>query len=186
MAVFIIDFDRTIVNGHTHNTIARFHKTLIGPNPAWEIDEQHAQWELVKNIPPITALDLDWKTVLKALLHQGHQVAIASFSSYPHIITRYLQEVIGLSEADIGKIYIEAWLPEQPSIANKNKHIHRILQHFKFKGAREDIVIVDDSKINTDAAIAEHFTVIPAHDAVGNPLTNGKHLVLLMKKINNE
>jgi len=185
MGIFIIDFDRTIANGHTHNTIARFYKTIQGPNPSWNAEEQQDQWNLVKHIPPITAGNLTWKTVIETMLNNGHQVAIASFSSYPHIIPQYLLQVIGLSADLVKQVHIEAWLPEQPATANKNNHIMNVLQHFKFAGHKNQVVIIDDAKTNTDAALAEHFVVIPAHDKLGNPFTDGKHLSLLLTTINN-
>lgn len=184
MGIFIIDFDRTIVNGHTHNTIARFYKTILGPNPNWSEAEQQAQWDLVKHIPPIATHNLTWKTLIETILKNGHQVAVASFSSYPHIIPTYLREVIGLSDDLVKQIYVEAWLPDYPATANKNKHIMNVLQHFQFSGDHKQVILVDDAKTNTDAALAAHFTVVPAHDLAGNPYTDGKHLVLLLNKVN--
>lgn len=183
MAVFIIDFDFTIAQGHTHNTIARYYKTITGPNPKWHPDEQQDQWQLVKHIPPVFSANYSWKAVFTALLNAHHHVAIASFSSYPHIIAFYLGQNIGLTEDQLSKIHIEAWLPVNPASDNKNQHIANILQHFNFKAEPKNVIFIDDSKINTEAAKTLGFSIIPAHDLQGNPLRDGTHLDNIMQNL---
>lgn len=158
MALFVIDFDRTIVKGHTHNVISgaivarTIHKT-----------DQEAQWALVSGFDAIGGADR-WRMIFRSLLEKGHDVSIASFNSYPYIIPRFLREVIGLSDDEISRIHVNSWLPADPSKANKNDHIEQIIGHF-YRGlgerpARDQVVLIDDSDNNILAAeIAEFRTV---------------------------
>lgn len=162
MALFIFDFDYTIANGHTHNAIVdkiKVERKASGGESSTAKDKE-AQWELVKGIPPIDAER--FKKSIQAMLDDGHQVAIASFSSYgEHIIPRYLREVVKLSDALMSKIHIVSWLPEEPTKADKNKHIEQIIKHYNYDTTyKASIALIDDSAPNLLGAYAQGYTVI--------------------------
>lgn len=168
MGLFIIDFDFTMLAGHTHNTIARANT-----------HDENRQWELIKSFPQICYRDdnvtITWKDIIEKMSAQGHQVAIASFSQYPHIIRRYLQEVVGLTQKMIDDIFIEAWLPyEMPR--DKNHHIMNIINHIEYKNIPASIVLIDDSEPNINAALGSQMSVVKA-------TPDGKHLFYLNNQV---
>lgn len=159
MALFIIDFDRTIVDGHTHNTIL----TAIRSRGV-TADDKEAQWGLIKTMHALGGSD-KWKAVFTSMLENGHHVAIASFNSYPHVIPRFLREVIGLTEDQVSRIHVNAWLPADPVSADKNEHIEQIISHFYPAGdrpRRDQVVLVDDSDNNIIAAEVADFRAVQA------------------------
>lgn len=161
MPLVIIDFDYTIANGHTHNIIC-----------CSDAKDTEQQWESVKDIKPVGSAE-EWNEVLTTLLDNKHQVAIASFNAFGHIIPRYLKEVIGLKPEQLEKIHIESWLPENPNIADKNTHIENIKKTLNFKEKTSDIILVDDGWHNITRAAKESYSVIVA-------TKDGAHLKKLM------
>jgi hypothetical protein len=160
MALFVIDFDHTLVDGHTHNTIARAILCQVVAS-----DNEEAQWDLVKGMTALGGSD-KWKAVFQSLFDNGHDVAIASFNSYKHVISRFLREKIGLSEHQISRIFINSRLPQNARAANKNEHIEQIINHFypRFgeRPRRDQVVLVDDSDGNIFAAQVAEFRTIHA------------------------
>lgn len=162
MALFVIDFDHTIVDGHTHSVITR---AILSRRVA--SDDTEAQWELVRGMAALGGSD-KWKAVFQSLLERGHHVAIASFNSYPHVITRFLREVIGLADEEINRIHVNSWLPPDPGSADKNEHIEQVISHFYpgvgVRPRRDQVVLVDDSDNNIIAAEVAEFRVIQAEN----------------------
>jgi hypothetical protein len=158
MALFVIDFDHTLVDGHTHNTIARAILCQVVAS-----DNEEAQWDLVKGMTALGGSD-KWKAVFQSLFDNGHDVAIASFNSYPHVISRFLREKIGLSDHQISRIFINSWLPKNARAADKNEHIEQIINHFypRFgeRPRRDHVILIDDSENNILAAQIAEFQAI--------------------------
>ena len=139
MTLFILDFDKTIADANTHNLIS-------------ETKDKDSAWAALKEVKPIGG-SLIWRQVFRQLIDDGHPVGIASFSSFDILIYQYLNEVIGLTEAELAKIHIEAWTPFKPDESNKNEHIEAIKKALNFKGNNHEIVFVDDdTAINIPAA----------------------------------
>lgn len=160
MALFVIDFDHTIADGHTHNTISRAIMCQ-----AVASDDENAQWDIVKGMPALGGANR-WKAIFQSLLENGHDLAIASFNSYSHVIPRFLREVIGLNDAEISRIFINSWLPSNPRAADKNEHIEQIINHFYprlgERPRRDHVILVDDSSNNILAAEIADFRAIHA------------------------
>lgn len=139
MDIYILDFDKTIADANTHNLIS-------------QTKDKESAWAVLKEVKPIGG-SLIWRQVFRQLINDGHPVAIASFNSFGFLIYQYLNEVIGLTEAELAKIHIEAWTPINPDESNKNKHIEAIKKTLAFKGNNNEIVFVDDdTEINIPAA----------------------------------
>lgn len=165
MRIFCFDFDNTIANGHTHNAICEVQKRFGRPLTAEE------QWQVVHAIPPIGSKEI-WQQLLSALHAHQYQIAIISFNAFPHIITRYLRENVGLSEALLDKIFVHAWLPIIPSQSNKNDHLLNVKSHYNFTGHNSEVTLVDDDfRRNISGAIAAGYDTIWA-DPEGQFLTN--------------
>lgn len=165
--LFIIDFDLTITQEHVHNLLFQaIYRGFIGE------DDLEAQWEHVKNVPA-TGSEKQWKALFEKLIHDGHFVAIASFSAHKPIIERYLREKIGLDKDVYQKIFVESWLPENPYKADKSEHILNVIKHFNFQGKPANIVLIDDSGVNLAAARKQAMQVVEVRP--GDSL--GKHLV---------
>ncbi len=160
MKLFIFDFDGTIVKGHTHNTIV---KALN----AGKLSDKSAtgRWNLVKDFPTVGSSD-DWRKIFETLIQQGHSVYIASFNSFGEIIPIFLNKTIGLTKTDIEQIKIIARLPNNPNRVDKNEHIKQAItdaQTLKgFSGKATDVIFMDDSLKNIEAADAEGYQVILA------------------------
>lgn len=165
-ALFIIDFDLTISSQHIHNL-------LITAIARGEIDEadMDAAWQYVKNIPPTGSAER-WRNMLMQLIDAHYLVAIASFGSFPEIIYRYLKDKINLPEKYLQKIFIESWLPENPTLANKNEHIRNVIDHFHYQGDPTHVILVDDSEYNCLAARNFNWQVI----AVKSGDVGGEHI----------
>lgn len=170
-ALFIIDFDFTIAQEHVHNLLSSaIASGLLKAN------DSDAQWNYVKSIPP-TGTKEAWRNLFAKLEREGCDVAIASFCDYKTVVERYLREKIGLPEAIMKKIYIESWLPANPNSADKTKHIENVIKHFNYTGTPDSIVLIDDSKINLNAARAKHYRVVevtPGDKA-------GQHIAIAME-----
>lgn len=152
MLLIAIDFDHTIVNGQTHMKIMLSQET-----------DKDRQWDQIKDFPVIGEPG-EWKRILENLIKENHSVCIVSFNSYAHIIPRYLQEKVGLSHEDIEKIKVISWLPPHPETANKNQHLRQAKKIMNFHGKNSQIILIDDSRNNLDAARKKKYTIIPADE----------------------
>lgn len=140
MAYFAIDFDRTIASRQTHSLIAE-NIVSIGTDP-----EQ--QFKAIESVKPIVSAETQktWRDAFEAILQDGHQVAIVSFSNFP-VILRYLKECVGLPQEMLDQIKIVSWLPKNKKLG-KNEHIKQALKESKYTGADDTVVLVDDDKNN--------------------------------------
>jgi len=143
-AIFLIDFDGTIADGQTHNAIA------LAINQKHITDEKESHWQFLRNAicggrhHPIGSAE-EWCKVFTTLLNDGHKVGIVSFSSFPHMIEKYIREVVGLPEDIARQVYVYAHLPFNPGHANKNHHIETAKNHFRYTGDMKRVVLIDDS-----------------------------------------
>ncbi len=143
-AIFLIDFDGTIADGHTHNAVAFAVKENHITN------EKKSHWDFLRKLihhgshHPLGSAQ-EWQKVFATLLADGHKVGIISFSSYPHMIENYLREIVGLSENVMSQVYVYAHLPPNPGHANKNAHIEMAKKHFEYNGPNHRVVLIDDS-----------------------------------------
>lgn len=156
MALFIVDFDHTIVDGNTHNALYSI----------TSLDRDH-MWGLIQNLQPIGSREI-WQQTLRKILANHHKIAVASFNAYGSVvIPMYLEKMIGLTPSEIKQIHIESWLPSNPDNANKNEHIAGILKDMKYTGKKNSIILVDDDPKNIAAAQEAGFTTI---------IANGMHM----------
>jgi len=166
MAIVCIDFDNTVVNGHTHNTITQkisMEKATAQPNnqldvksaniPSETESDKLKQWNLVKDFKPRVGAE-DWKNLINKLIKEGHTVAMVSFNAFDHIIETYLERVIGLDPETMKKIIFNSWLPEEPEDSNKNKHIDEVVMFAKDLNIEfnDQVMLIDDTRRNTMGA----------------------------------
>lgn len=154
----IFDFDLTISAEHLHGAANYY---FLNVNPAaykMPLDQaaldQLWQYLLSTNALITTGDAHDWQRIFTVLIASGYHVSIASFSSYPTLIERFLREIVKLPPDVMQKIYrIEAWLPERPEIADKNTHLQQILriENDEITSGFEQIILIDDSSTNTNA-----------------------------------
>lgn len=156
MALFVIDFDFTITSKHIHNIIVAYLKTYNHGK-----QDKALEWEEAKKIPPVKSAE-DWLKVFRTLISDGHQIAIASFNIFSHIIPRYLTEIIGLTADEVKKIYVESWMPDKEKKHEyKNVHIANIMKHFTV-AEKSNVILIDDSEENIKAAQLKGYNAILA------------------------
>ncbi|KTC66636.1 Uncharacterised protein [Legionella adelaidensis] len=160
LAVVCLDFDFTIVLGHTHNIICQREQAL-----ARSLTEDE-QWDLVKDIPPRGGKER-WCALFCQMANE-FPLAIVSFNAYPAIIPRYLREVIGLPNELVQEIFIDSWLPENPLTANKNQHLANVLHYFQ---DCSHLILVDDSENNIKGAQEKGYKTIWAELKAEQPDT---------------
>lgn len=86
--LIVIDFDKTIVDGHTYQTITKDMTSIAELKAFYEDKNQKytaavkaKHWNDVKDFKPLKPdNNKTWKQVIEELLKEGHDVAIASFT----------------------------------------------------------------------------------------------------------
>jgi|GEM_PF-5354705 len=137
--VFVIDFDGTITSKNTHNLItAEIEKDF---SVALDVKKQE---EIFQAVHPVGSAQ-SWGHVFESLSNDGHPAGIASFNRYGRYIPHYLNTVIRLSNDRTQQIKIAAWMPDNPTAANKNLHIQNILQQMNLQESEVVVVLVDDN-----------------------------------------
>ena len=170
-ALFCIDSDGTLIGGHTHNAILE----AAGRDPTI-LTQPEAQWDIVKNMPPIGKDPQAWRDLFHTVVTDGHKIAMVSFSEFGStIIPRYLHEIIGLERDFIAKhIAIVSFLPEDQS--NKHPHIAQakiitetthLLPH--------KIVLMDNEHANI-----RHATLMGHSTILATP--NGEHIAVAQNR----
>jgi len=111
-ALFIFDFDGTLVNGHSHNYIggrlgyriyqAPSAKTFVSTNQhnqeILRVTEKYSV-ELMEEF--LDNENLGWKNeeqlvrLFKNIILSGHKIAIASFNAYPNAVKYALEQLLG-------------------------------------------------------------------------------------------
>lgn len=204
----VFDFDLTLSAYHLHsecvtilshspaNTFAHKLPLLTDQIETWEMKDINLLWQALKDqnklIP--TGEANDWRQILMTLIQQDFLPVIASFSSFPPIIKRFLEEIIGIPHAYLRRIPIEAWLPSDQG--NKNRHLDRILigaapdkpinlaiqelDDDKRKALYPKLILIDDTLQNIQAVI--RLTSI--HHAILVPRTKQSVPQLLMPALN--
>lgn len=148
IALFIFDFDGTLVKRHSHNYIGERLGGLIARNiqnrffsSYEERDKEIARLEqkftieLMENF--LDNDNLGWKNkeqlvrLFKNIILSGHKIAIASFNDYPHAVKYALEQLLG--KEDAAKIYIKSGLPadsyEEIQRCNKVPYIKKIMDN---------------------------------------------------------
>lgn len=148
MALFVIDFDNTIIDANSHNELCQS-----------EACDLASQRNLIQQFPPVGGKE-QWQQAFKQLIVDQHQIAIASFNSFDYLIPFYLTNVIGLSEDEVQKIHVEAWLPANRK--DKNTHIEHIHTLLKINAKPSYTILIDDDKANIDAASKIGYQTIHA------------------------
>lgn len=147
-ALFIFDFDGTLVKGHSHNYIGEKLGGLIARNiqnrrfsSYDERDKEKARLEQKFSIELMEVfLDNDklgWKNkeqlvrLFKNIISSGHKIAIASFNDYPNAVKYALEQL--LDKEIVKNIYIKTGLPadsyEEIQRCNKVPYIREIMNN---------------------------------------------------------
>lgn len=170
--VVAIDFDNTISHGHVHAILWRKFsfesiKKLTGA-------EFHAAWEEVKNIPLKEVEGSgDWEKFISELLDEGYEVVIASFSEYPSVLKKFMNEKIFKGQEKFNKVKFVTGYRTLDGNPPKNKNDH-ILEIAKIHAITDykNIFLIDDTKDNTQDAKeklrchAYHLSGIPDFDVI--------------------
>lgn len=149
-----LDCDFTLIKGHTHNTIMR---ADIDANLKGD-DLKNAEWDLVKHYEAYGDAKR-WCEVLMQAIDKGHELAMVSYSEFPHIIARLLRETIGLDEKYAGKIKIESWLGS----FGKNEHIGNVMRERQIEitpDVASRIIFMDDDPSNIAYADQQGYVTI--------------------------
>lgn len=169
MMYFMIDFDGTIFNGHSHNDLNR----LIKNNPELEGNSE-AQWARLKSAG-FVGDPQKWREALTTLLNRGDKVAVVSFSAYPGFIECALKDIFGTSDL-YKNITIVAGTPANPEKDDKENHIQRALDLFG-RGQDfnpKDVILIDDSEHNYKSAEKKGHRSIWATE-------NGSHIEKMLE-----
>lgn len=164
MALFIFDFDLTITSQHTHNLIIDQINQEHDSKLKITRKDPQKRWSLIADVQPIGSKS-EWKQLFSNITRSGHQIAIASFGKYgKEIIPRYLEEVIGLDQTLLNKIFINSWNPKSNMPQNKNAHILEVFEFFDIQGEKQkETVLIDDALANIDAAALEGYHPVYAN-----------------------
>lgn len=159
-----IDFDNTIVKGHTPGIIE-----VAGINDTPPADQEALkkwQWEQVKNVPTVGDKQA-WHALFIALIQQNHLVCIVSSNPHKHIISQYMQDVLQLEQEYLSQIPII--IIQKAIHPGKTKHIEKAKQCFKNK-KYDQIVLVDDEEDNIESARKKGYETITADTDTGEHL----------------
>lgn len=147
-ALFIFDFDGTLVKGHSHNYIGKWLGGLIAANiqnrffsSYDERDKEKARLEQKFSIELMEVfLDsnkLGWKNeeqlicLFKNIISSGHKIAIASFNDYHHAVKYALEQL--LDKEIVKNIYIKSGLPsnnfQEIQNCTKKEYIREIINN---------------------------------------------------------
>lgn len=165
--LFCFDFDNTIVDGHFHNALYDMGVASGKASP-----EQIA---LLLNKHSIFNEELLLKT-FRTILNNGHHLAITTWSEYPEVIAPTLQK-LGLTEAEIAQIHIEAGIPASLEL-RKSTHIAKAKQHFGVND-NQHVFLIDDDEDNILQARKEGQTGFHA----ASPKTNTDYLQNILNVI---
>jgi molybdopterin converting factor small subunit len=122
-----------------------------------DVESMDRQWELVRHFNSLGAAN-DWKKVISEALANGDCVSIVSYSNYPNMISRFLQEKIGLDVDQLKQIPVISYLPSQneQDFYGKNSHIKKAMAEFGVKNDLEELkkemIFLDDDLNNCDLA----------------------------------
>lgn len=143
-----IDFDDTLINGHSHNTLQSLR---VVPGMAQISQIEH----LSLKFPEFMC------EAIRSALSTGNHIAILSFTSYQEIIRPTLLRM-GLSPDEIENIFVKGGFPSDNnplSPLGKNEHIKHAMNYFGIE-SNSDIILFDDSQRNISAAARiGHVTV---------------------------
>ena len=159
-AVFVLDWDDTIIDGNSSNVLIDAHgwpsehKT---DTPERRKALEDKLWETVKNMPAIGGSWERWGNVFRTLINSGHVPAIASLNLYGQLIMpRFMREKMGLTPDEINQIHVLSYQIESSEQGldpneefGKENHLFRLMEEQKIPLEKPKILI-DDNKRNTD------------------------------------
>ncbi|MCX4083446.1 hypothetical protein N7281_00815 [Rickettsia hoogstraalii] len=169
-ALFIFDFDGTLVKGHSHNYIGKWLGGLIAANiqnrffsSYDERDKEKARLEQKFSIELMEVfLDsnkLGWKNeeqlicLFKNIISSGHKIAIASFNDYHHAVKYALEQL--LDKEIVKKIYIKSGLPsnnfQEIQNCTKKEYIREIINNTGVTN-KKNVFFMDDDIKHVNAA----------------------------------
>lgn len=169
MALVCIDFNLTISKENMHNIVASSKWGSYSPYDASTLTQEDKrkhedeQWEIAKNILP-AGNPKEWKESIERLIDEGHHVAITDYTMYPHLIKRYLLEVIGVDPKKMAQIIIAGSFPRHTNGQymtpeewttqgiGKSQHIELALGLFKLPAKTTQVILIDDDVSNINAA----------------------------------
>lgn len=153
------DFDKTIMDGHVHNFVAR-RKTFPILNPTAKFAgilsaPSSSQRENVDMIVTDILSNITFKNKAETLesiqssLDEGNKVAIVSFTLYPEVIYSLLSK-LGLNNDELSNIYLRTGFPTKDSVWKQDHITDAMLAHNIASAAR--VILVDDSMTNVTKA----------------------------------
>ena len=136
--LFCLDFDKTLVNGHFHSSLAN-----AGTKAGQASPEQIGA--LLDNPDKGLKNPNEMKAFIESSIQAGHKVAITSFTSYPEVIEPTLKKM-GLSDETISKIDRVAFLPKDQS-QGKAQHMDIAMQNAGITD-KSKVTLIDDDERN--------------------------------------
>jgi FMN phosphatase YigB (HAD superfamily) len=174
IALFIFDFDGTLVKGHSHYYVGKqiweriklqierafFKTTEERAEKITKLEQQFSTYlpiDLMKSF--LADEDLGWKNeeqlvrLFKNIISSGHKIAIASFNDYSDAVKYALEQLLG--KEIVKNIYIKTGLPakhdEEIKLCNKVPYIAEIMRNIGITN-KKNVFFMDDDKKHTDAA----------------------------------
>lgn len=185
------DLDKTLVKAHYHNLCAEqeeiYYKKrqklkaeakklrLEGKEHEAKDKEREAQsmvfgpeeikkfvGSLLDNEPTGPKNPENIKSLISSFLARGDHVAITTFNEYPEVIEPILKK-IGLTEEEIAKIHVVAFLPEDQG-QGKGAHLQIAMEKSGIEN-KHQVYLVDDDENNCKLAKREGYNPILVDDS---------------------
>ncbi|MCC8418945.1 MAG: hypothetical protein LN590_05240 [Rickettsia endosymbiont of Glossina mortisans submortisans] len=170
IALFIFDFDGTLVKRHSHNYIGerlggsiarniqnRFFSSYEDRDKEIARPEQKFTIELMKNF--LDNENLGWKNeeqlvrLFKSIISSGHKIAIASFNDYPNAVKYALEQL--LDKEIVKNIHIKSGLPsnnfQEIQNCTKKEYIREIMNNTGITN-KANVFFMDDDEKHIKAA----------------------------------
>ena len=155
--LFCFDFDQTIVKGHFHHLLYTDKSKFI-PSDKQSSFDIISRTKILLEDPSIGLKHADkLREVIQLALHNGHHVAITSFTSFPESFVPTLEK-LGLSPAEINVIPGFAGYPVASHV-RKNDHLRQAMAKFKVK-SNNVVWLIDDDPQNCYKASEEGFNAV--------------------------
>ncbi|XVN41834.1 MAG: hypothetical protein RCO49_05070 [Rickettsia endosymbiont of Argas persicus] len=144
-ALFLFDFDGTLVKGHSPNYIGEELanlRYLLNGRIGFKSHKEYEQFTKKNSID-----------LMKGILESGHKIAIVSYNDYPDAVKYAIEQLLGKEIAD--KVYIKSALPSynhnEIQRSNKVLYIQEVMRNTGIT-KKENVFFMDDDLKHVVAA----------------------------------
>lgn len=170
IALFLFDFDGTLVDGHSHNYIGSQLWTRLWGRISNHVFKSYAERdqaifgltkeisiELMKSF--LADDNLNWKNtekikdLMKGILASGHKIGIVSFNNYSNAVKYAIEQLLGKEDAE--KVYIKSALPatdyKEIQLCDKASYILEVMSNTDITN-KANVFFMDDDQKHITAA----------------------------------